>query len=221
MDVSNEFVETLRRAVEEGLLPTLQVESRKHTERVEVVFAPEPWSVLGRGNYAAVLAHPDFGGWVVKVYAPGRPGIEEEREVYRRVGDHPAYSRCLFAGERYLVLRRLDGVTLYDAVLRGIPIPEQVIRDVDDALEYARRRGLFPHDVHGRNVMMKDGRGLMVDISDFLRRDPCSRWNDLKRGYYWIYRPLVLRLGLPVSGRMLDWVRRTHRFTRRIVPVSS
>ena len=217
----DEFEAALRRAVEEELLPALRVESRKKTERVEVSHVPRPWTLLGRGNYAAVVAHPGFAGWVVKVYAPGRPGIEAEREVYERLGDHPAYSRCLFSGEGYLVLRRLEGVTLYDAVLRGIPIPKQVIRDVDDALEYARGRGLLPHDVHGRNVMMHGGRGLVVDVSDFLRRDACSRWRDLKRGYYWVYRPLVLGLRMPVSGRLLNWVRRAHRACRRAIPHSS
>lgn len=219
--MSDEFADALKRVVEEELIPALEVVSVRPTERVEVGHVPAPWTLVGRGNFAAVVAHPDYPGWVMKVYAPGRPGIEEEREVYRRVGEHPAYSRSLFAGERYLVLRRLDGVTLYDAVLRGLPIPEQVILDVDDALEYARGRGLFPHDVHGRNVMMRDGRGVVVDVSDFLHRDPCSRWSDLKWGYYWIYRPLVLRLKVPVSGRVLNWVRRGHRITRRIAPASS
>ena len=87
---------------------------------------------------------------MIKVYAPGRPGLTEEVEVYRRLGIHPAFSQCLYAGENFLVLKRLYGTTLYDCLHKGIPIPEQVIQDIDDALHYARSRGLFPHDVHGR-----------------------------------------------------------------------
>lgn len=211
----------LRRRVEEELLPALRVESRVPTEPVVVVHLPEPWCVVGAGNYAAVLAHPEHPEWVVKVYAPGRPGADEEKEVYRILGEHPAYSRCLFAGDDYLVLGRLEGVTLFEALRRGLPIPERVIRDVDEALEYARGRGLRPHDVHGRNVMMKDGRGFVVDISDFLHDDPCSRWRDLKRAYYWLYRPIVMRLGIPVPRRVLDLVRAAHRACRRIVPERS
>lgn len=204
----------LRAVVEEGLMPALRVESRKPTEPVVVVNLPEPWRVVGAGNYAAVFAHPDHPEWVVKVYAPGRPGIGEEKEVYRRLGKHPAYSELLFAGDDYLVLRRLEGVSLWDAFQRGLRIPESVIHDVDDALEYARGRGLLPHDVHARNVMMRGKRGLVVDISDFLHPDPCNRWRDLKRAYYWVYRPVVMRLGLRVPAGLLDAVRRAHRACR-------
>lgn len=50
---------------------------------------------------------------------------------------------------------------------QGILITEQAIRDIDIALDYARSRGLHPHDVHAKNVMVNDGRGLIVDVSDF------------------------------------------------------
>jgi hypothetical protein len=219
--MSSPDVTALRRLVETDLLPELRLFSRDPHERVVLEGLHAPWELVGTGNYAAVFAHPEHPEWVAKVYAPGRTGIGDEAEVYRRLGRHPAYSECAHAGERFLVLRRLHGVTLYDAVLRGIPIPERVVRDVDEALKYAARRGLRPHDVHGRNVMMRDGHGLVVDVSDFLRDGPCPRWRDLKRGYYWVYRPLVLRLGLRVPERVLNGVRRGHRFFRRLAPKSS
>jgi len=62
-----------------------------------------------------------------------------------------------------------------------------------------------PHDVHGRNVMMLSGRGLVVDVSDFLDEETCSKWNDLK-AYYWLYRPLFspFRLRVPYFVPMLS-----------------
>jgi len=39
---------------------------------------PEPWILLGGGNYAAGLIHPEFPEYVVKIYVQGRHGIEEE-----------------------------------------------------------------------------------------------------------------------------------------------
>ena len=201
------------------LLPALVVESVDQRDPVVARHVPAPWRLLGRGNYAVVLAHPDHPDAVVKVYAPGRPGFEAEVEVYRRLGTHPAYSQCLHAGDGWLVLRRLQGVTLYDAVHRGLPIPEGVIRDIDDALEYARGRGLHPHDVHGRNVMMHDGRGLVVDVSDFLEAEDCTKWRDLKRAYYRLYRPLLRPLRLRVPYFVLDLVRAGYRLFRRASPV--
>lgn len=110
---------------------------------------PVPWQLLGTGNYAAVFEHPDYPEQVVKIYAPGRPGFEQEVEVYRRLGYHPAFSECLYAQKPFLILKRLHGVTLYDCLHRGLPIPQQVIRDIDQALDDTRSQGFFPHDVHG------------------------------------------------------------------------
>jgi hypothetical protein len=70
-----------------------------------------------------VLHHPQHPDLVVKVYGPGRPGLEQEAEVYRQIGFHPAFSQCFSVGDGYLVLRRLHGTTLYDCLKQGILIP--------------------------------------------------------------------------------------------------
>jgi hypothetical protein len=216
--VTPESVAALVERIERELRPGLVVESVDPRDLVLVRRVPAGWELVGTGNYAVVVAHPAHPNLVVKVYAPERPGFREETEVYRKLGKHHAYSRCYHAGERYLVLRRLHGITLYDALSRGIPIPERVIRDVDAALDYARRRGLRPHDVHGRNVIIREGRGMIVDVADFLEHDPTDKWDDLKSAYYRLYRPVILRFRLRVPYPLLDVVRHTHRFWRRLLP---
>jgi hypothetical protein len=52
-----------------------------------------------------VLHHPQHPDLVVKVYGPGRPGLDQEAEVYRQIGFHPAFSQCFSVGDGYLVLR--------------------------------------------------------------------------------------------------------------------
>ena len=204
-------------SVHQDLLPRFQIESVDPHDPVKVRHMPKPWQLLGAGNYAAVVYHPDYPDLVVKIYAPGRPGFSEEVKVYRRLGSHPAFSECLYANDCFLVLKRLHGVTLYDCMQRGLRIPKQVIHDIDQALDYARKRGLHPHDVHGRNVMMYKGRGLVVDISDFLHEEACSKWDDLKKGYYWVYRPFLSPLGIRIPYFVLDVVRRSYRFLLRLV----
>jgi hypothetical protein len=201
----------LLKSIDQDLLPGLQIESVNPRDPIKVKHLPQPWRLLGKGNYAAVVDHPDYPECVVKIYAPGRPGYEEEVEVYRRLGSHPAFSECLYAADGFLVLKRLDGITLYDCMHLGLPIPQQVIQDIDKALDYARSRGLYPHDVHGRNVMMHQGRGLVVDISDFLDQEACSKWNDLKKAYYWLYRPLLRPLRLRVPYSALNMLRKSYR----------
>lgn len=208
----NQLIESIRTE----LLPKLQLESIAPHDPVEVRHLPTPWRLLGTGNYAGVVYHPDHPNQVVKIYAPGRPGFEEEVEVYRRLGSHPAFSECLYAAENFLILKRLHGMTLYDCMHLGVLIPQQVIQDIDQALEYARGRGLHPHDVHGRNVMILEGRGLVVDISDFLHEEACNKWNNLKKAYYFLYLPLLSRLRLRVPYFALNGVRKSYRlFFRR------
>ncbi len=204
-------LEKLTESVFQQLLPELQVKSIHPHDPVVVGNIPNPWELLGAGNYAAVLYHQDYPDYVVKIYAPSRPGFEEEVEVYRRLGSHPAYSQCFFAQDGILILKRLYGVTLYDCIHRGFRIPKQVIQDIDKALNYARDRGLYPHDIHGRNVMMSQGRGLVVDISDFLHQEKCSKWDNLKRAYYYFYRPILSPIKLPIPYFLLNGVRKLYR----------
>jgi hypothetical protein len=207
----NLSLEKLTESVFQQLIPELQVKSIHPHDPVIVGNIPYPWELLGTGNYAAVLYHQDYPDYVVKIYAPNRPGFEEEVEVYHRLGSHPAYSECFFAKDGILILKRLYGVTLYDCIHRGLRIPKQVIQDIDKALNYARDRSLYPHDIHGRNVMMSQGRGLVVDISDFLHQEKCSKWNNLKRAYYCFYRPILSPLKLPIPYFLLNGVRKLYR----------
>ncbi|MBW7475117.1 serine/threonine protein kinase [Paenibacillus oenotherae] len=204
--------------MEKELLPGLVLESVHNGEPIVVRNAPEGWKKLGAGNYAAVFAHSDAEDVVVKVYAPGREGWEDEVEVYRRLGDHPAYSRCYYAGEwegrKYLVMKRLHGTTLYECVKQGIKIPKEVIDDIDAALDYARERGLHPHDVHGKNVMVADGRGIVVDVSDFLKTEPCLMWDDLKKAYNRFYMPFLSKAPVPMPDWVMNSVRKGYRLFR-------
>ncbi|VEP11763.1 conserved hypothetical protein [Hyella patelloides LEGE 07179] len=198
------------------LAANVAIESIQPYNPVIVTQIPQPWQLLGAGNYAAVFSHPDYSDLVVKIYAPKRLGWAEEVEVYRRLGNHHSFSQCFHAEANWLILKRLHGVTLYDCVHLGLKIPKQVIEDIDLALEYAQLKGLTPHDVHGRNVMMYQDQGLVVDVSDFLDSSSCWAWKDLKKAYYLLYLPLFSWLRLPIPYWMLDGTRSCYRLYRSI-----
>ncbi len=82
----------LLESIYQQLLPSLQIESVNLWNPIKVSYLSEPWRLLGKGNYAAVVYHPNHPDSVVKIYAPGRTGYEEEVEVYHRLGSHPAFS---------------------------------------------------------------------------------------------------------------------------------
>lgn len=188
--------------------------SRNPYDTVEVYNIPKHWVLLGVGNYASVLRHHDYPELVVKIYAEGKNGYKEEVEVYNKLGYHPNYSECYYAKDNFLVLKYLEGVTLYDAVHKGIKIPIKVIKDIDNALEFAFKQGLYPHDVHGKNVMMYEGRGYVVDISDFYKKEKCNKWKDLKKAYYKFYQYTLYHYPIPIPYFLLTLVRKGYRFYR-------
>ncbi len=200
-----------------NLVNVVNIESIEPHNPVQVAQIPQPWQLLGTGNYAAVFNHPDYQDIVVKIYASGREGWEEEVEVYRRLGHHPAFSQCFYAEPNWLILKRIHGITLYDCLHLGITIPRQVIKDIDQALDYAKSKSLTPHDVHGRNLMMGKNQGLVVDVSDFLKSSPCWAWQDLKKAYYCLYLPLFSWHQLSVPYWCLDKIRSGYRFYRHLI----
>jgi hypothetical protein len=208
-------VNKLADLIEHQLLPGLRVESTDPYEPVKVYMLPEPWRVAGTGNYAVVVAHPYYPDWVVKIYAPGRSGWYKEKAVYQGLGQHPSFSWCPYASDPYLILKRMKGQTLYDCIKRGIRIPERVILDIDEALEYARSRGLVPQDLHAKNVMMDRGRGKVLDVSDFLEPSTCKMWDDFKLSYYKLYKPFMPRKPLPIPEAILNSVRKIYRKVRK------
>jgi len=197
--------------VDNHLLPNLDIRSLNPSDPVVPKHVPEPWMLIGAGNYAAAFVHPDFPEHVIKVYAPERPGILEEVYVYSKIGKHPSFSECYYHTEKYLILKRLRGETLYSCINKGIPIPKKIINDIDKALRYAESRDLHPHDIHAKNVMMNQGQGLVVDISDFLKKEDCSLWNDFKKAYYKIYLPFFFKYHPPVPEFVLNAVRKGYK----------
>jgi hypothetical protein len=202
--------------VEETLLKGLDIKSEYPHDPIRVKKAPWEWKCIGTGNYAAVFVHKQYKDWVVKVYARDIEGLAKEAEVYEKLGVHPAYSVLVHKGSYYLVLQRLKGITLYDAFHKGIRIPESVIRDINAALDYARERGLNPYDVHGKNVMMKDGKGYVVDVSDFYKTGEDTKWRDLVKAYYKIYIPFLYKHPVRVPYALLDVVRHAYRIYKRL-----
>ncbi|MBO8162300.1 MAG: serine/threonine protein kinase [Brevibacillus sp.] len=195
----------------QNFLAEVQLESLSPDDPVVVLHTPAPWELVGTGNFAGVFGHPDYPDVVVKLYAPGRPGIEREREVYRKLGQSRYFPVCYQCGENYLVLKRMRGISLYDCVLYGIPIPPQVIEDVEEALAEARAKGLYPHDVHGKNVLMYQGRGYLIDVSDYYKQQLDTKWRDLRRAYYRIYLPFLKDRGWKVPRWLLEGVRKGYR----------
>lgn len=70
-------------------------------------------------------------------------------------------------GEPFIVLPRIEASNLEECIERGTIGPEkcvQVLSDVADALHYFNKRGIVHNDVKERNVLVHNGRGLLIDF---------------------------------------------------------
>lgn len=202
--------------INENLRTNIVIQSIDSEDPVVVKNIPASWTLLGCGNYAAVFTHKNFEDYVVKIYAEGRPGLKEETEVYKAIGNHPAYSYLIYHTDEYLILKRIKGITLYNCFKQGIKVPPKIIKDIDEALKYARKRGLYPHDVHAKNIMMMENRGIVVDISDFKHKQYCSLWDDFKKAYYKYYLPFLYRFTIPIPEFILNLIRKGYRAYRKL-----
>ena len=59
--------EQMVKSIYQELLPKLQIESVNPRNPIQVSYLPQPWRLLGKGNYAAVVYHPDYPERVVKI----------------------------------------------------------------------------------------------------------------------------------------------------------
>jgi hypothetical protein len=203
------------RLIESELLTSVQLESESPFDPIIVNNHSKTWKTIGNGNYAAVFFHESQPEWVVKVYGRNPQELKKEIDVYQKLGNHEAFSTLYGYGDTFLVLKRLEGITLFNALVKGIYIPETVIHDIEKGLEYAKSVGLNPYDVHGKNVVMNNGRGYIVDISDFYKEGYCSKWDDLKKAYYVLYKPFIGKYHPQIPFPVVDGIRKGYRFYKR------
>ncbi|MGA9174121.1 MAG: serine/threonine protein kinase [Thermoactinomyces sp.] len=178
-------------------LKLIRIVASPENELVAVKSVPPVFNVIGRGTDAIVVSHPEFPGVVFKVYANDRiDKKEKEWAVYQKLGDCPFFARCYGYGDHYLILSHEKGWTLYECLERGVAIPERVIHDVKAAMDYARRKGLNPRDIHLKNVLLQKGRAKLIDVSEYLETGQDHRWEHLVEAYY-AYYPYIRGRKIP------------------------
>ena len=141
----------------------------------------------GRSAFAFRIRGTDL---VLKVFFPPFERIAaEEAEIYQELKGNPFFPALHESGGNYLVIDYVQGTTLFNCLVNGIPIASRHIKEVDDALQLAREKGLNPSDIHLRNIIVTpDGNVRLIDVARFRQTKKCSQWDDLKRAFYKFYR---------------------------------
>jgi hypothetical protein len=189
-------------------LSRISISSNPNNEPVSIHGSSDVLNCIGIGTDAAVFQYIDQPAYAYKMYADDKvEKIQIEREVYETLDDSPYFSTCYGSKDHYLVLSFEEGTTLYDCLLRGIPIPQQVMKDVDDAREYVRQKGLNPRDIHLKNVLLQNGRAKIIDVSEYVKPGNDFRWEHLKKAYDQYY-PLIE--GKPIPLKLIEMIRKRY-----------
>ncbi len=173
--------------------------AEKELGKVKVIFNGENKLVTIEGNYdkfecigvgtdAAVFRFMHKPHLAFKVYSNEKiDKIAIETEVYLKLGHSEYFPQFYGSGSNFLILSYEEGLTLYDCLLKGIHIPEPVIQDVENARNFAFKRGLNPRDIHLKNILLHEGRAKILDISEYMKPGNDKRWEYLKEGYHDYY----------------------------------
>jgi hypothetical protein len=180
-------------------LRQIRIRAHASNEAVTIEWLPPVLRLVGYGTDAVVVHHPKLPDHVFKVYAPETVAlVDDEYHCYQQLAGSDFFPVCAGRGDFYLVLSYEPGPTLYECLVQGIPVEEQVIADVEAARRYARHIGLHPKDIHLKNVLVQDGRAKILDVSKYvLPGDDDPVWENLAEGYRRFY-PLIQGRRIPV-----------------------
>lgn len=172
----------------EQSLKCVLIKGNNKNKPVTVLNKSQNLRCIGIGTDAAIFLHELLPSYAFKVYSPEalhKKAIEEN--VYLRLKDPKYFPQYFGSGDNYLVLSYEKGPTLYECLLQGIEIPSQVMNDVEKARAYARSKGLNPRDIHFKNVILQDGKGKVLDVSEYLKEGNDKRWEHLMFAYRLMY----------------------------------
>lgn len=174
--------------VVDKLLSKIKITSNPNNKPVTIHGSLEDLRCIGVGTDAAVFQYAHKPQYAFKLYAEDKKEkIQMEAEVYERLKKSPFFATCYAVYDRYLVLSFEAGITLYDCILQGIHIPQQVILDVEDARDFAKEQGLNPRDIHLKNILLQQGRAKVIDVSEYGKEGNDLRWEHLKKAYEQYY----------------------------------
>lgn len=209
----------------EEALRDIEVVGHKNNMPVSVIGSVQNLRCIGIGTDAAVFYCPDTPNYAYKVYSvQALEKKEVEERIYKRLKGSQYFPQCYGSGPNYLVLSFEQGITLYDCLLQGVRVPEQVIQDVEKAREFVRSQGLNPRDIHLKNVLLQDGRGKVLDVSEYIKEGNDSRWEHLVWTYKHFY-PLIREVQVPlwILEIIKNWYNRINKasfgiegFTKRV-----
>ncbi|MBT2569617.1 serine/threonine protein kinase [Planococcus sp. ISL-110] len=194
-------------------LAAVKIVANPNNEPVSIEGIAAGFRCIGVGTDAAVFQFLEAPEYAFKVYAENKKDkLEAEAKVYKEIGDSPYFSNCYGVNDRLLVIKYEEGLTLFDCLLQGVHVPDQVIQDVEEARDFIRQIGLNPRDIHLKNILLQNGRAKLLDVSEYIKTGNDFRWEHLKKAHAEYYAIID---GKPMPFWLLDTVRKWYHHWNR------
>lgn len=166
----------------------IQLEKKVDSQKINILHIPDSFQVIGIGTDAAVVQHESDSETVYKIFVKEAEWkCEVEYSIYEQLKGCKTYAVCFEKGPNFLRLSYEKGPTLYECLEQGVVINSEVIEEVEQAREYARKQGLNPRDIHLENVIFQDGHAKIIDVSEYRKSGNDYRWEHLVEGYHRFY----------------------------------
>ncbi len=197
------------------LLQQVKVKGNANNRPVTIQSYPQGLRCIGIGTDAAVFYCEAIPELAFKFYTPQAIDKKEtEAYVYQCLKGSIYFPIYYGSGENFLVMSYEQGVTLYDCLMQGIKVPKRVMEDVEAARQYVREQGLNPRDIHLKNVLLQQGRGKVLDVSEYVKSGSDHRWEHLEWAYHRLY-PMIAGVRLPswLLETIKQWYNRMNKAT--------
>lgn len=136
---------------------------------------------------------------VLKVFFPPFVHVaKEEALIYQMLKGVSFFPTMYESGPNYIVIDFIEGETLYNCLVKGLPIASSHIKEIDKALFLAEKKGLNPSDIHLRNIFITtSGEIKIIDVARYRQIKNCNQWDDLKKVYDHFYKHPIFPKRLP------------------------
>ncbi|WP_059104811.1 hypothetical protein [Shouchella shacheensis] len=154
--------------------------------------------LIGSGRSAYVFKLPHANKAIKIFYSPFEHLAKLEAEIYDRLDGCSYFPKLFEVGTTYLVMDYIEGKTLFQCMLEGRRVHHRHIKEVDEAIAFARKKGLNPSDIHLHNLLLtKDGTMKVIDVARFKQTKNCTQWRDLKQAFDRYYSRRLFPKKLP------------------------
>jgi len=178
-------------------LEEIQIQTHPSNIPANVSYIPFRFTLISVGKDAIVVRHHLAPSKVYKVFSNATlPILEKELEAYHRLEPSPYFATCYGRGPNCLILSYEPGHTFYECLVLGIEIPPSAIDGVNHAIRHAVSCGLYPKDIHLKNVILQPNGIKLIDLSPYLEPGEDRIWPRFVEGYHRFY-PLIRGKKIP------------------------